>query len=744
MLLAQTYYVLKPGIPWTLRMALRRAWAKQVSRRMRAHWPINPAAAAMPDGWSGWPDGKQFAFVLTHDVDSQRGLDRCRPLADMDMRLGFRSSFNFVPEGEYATPAALRDFLSANGFEVGVHDLRHDGKLFNSHKTFTANARRINQYLAAWGAVGFRAGFMFHELNWLRDLDILYDASAFDTDPFEPQPDGVNTIFPFWVPRDDCSGYVELPYTLPQDSTLFLLLRETSIDIWKRKLDWVAEHGGMALVTVHPDYINFGDGRGPFEYPARYYQDFLEYVRRRYGAHCWAALPRDVAAHIRSQRAPQPRVAPRGGAHPLAPAGIEGSTPAPRAAQAARRTWRLRGKRTAMVLFSHYPMDPRPRRAAEALVAEGMTVDLICLRETGTDPKRETLNGVNIRRVPLKRRRGGVLGYVFQYLAFLLIASLIVAARSLTRRYELVYVHNMPDILVASALVPKLLGAKVILDLHDPMPELMMTIFDLPRDTLAVGLLKRLEKLSIRLSDLTLTVNIACKKLFASRSCPPEKIRVVMNSPDEAIFGFRPAPARFRGGPRRADRFVIMYHGSLVERNGLDLAVDALARVRPSIPGAELRICGSENPFLRRVMESVRARDLQSAVHYLGPKRAEDMVHAIEACDVGVIPNHRNVFTELNTPTRIFEYLALGKPVIAPRAPGILDYFDPDSLTFFDLGDPEDLARQIEYVYRHPREALDIVKRGQKVYLAHAWRAERETLVNAASDLLSNGGREIS
>ncbi len=326
MLLAQTYYVLKPGIPWTLRMALRRAWAKQVSRRVRAHWPINPAAAAMPDGWSGWPDGKQFAFVLTHDVDSQRGLDRCRPLADMDMRLGFRSSFNFVPEGEYATPAALRDFLSANGFEVGVHDLRHDGKLFTSRKTFTAKARRINQYLAAWGAVGFRAGFMFHELNWLRDLDILYDASAFDTDPFEPQPDGVNTIFPFWVPRDDCSGYVELPYTLPQDSTLFLLLRETSIDIWKRKLDWVAEHGGMALVTVHPDYLNFGDGRGPFEYPARYYQDFLEYVRRRYGAHCWAALPRDVAAHIRSQRAPQPRVAissrrpaSRGRRPPLAP-----------------------------------------------------------------------------------------------------------------------------------------------------------------------------------------------------------------------------------------------------------------------------------------------------------------------------------------------------------------------------------------------------------------------------------------
>jgi len=393
-----------------------------------------------------------------------------------------------------------------------------------------------------------------------------------------------------------------------------------------------------------------------------------------------------------------------------------------------------------MVLFSYYPSDPRPRRSAEALASEGMKVDVVCLTETGTDCRREAVDGVEVIRVPLKRRRGGIIGYVVQYAAFLLISAIIVARRSVRRRYELVYVHNMPDILVFSALIPKMFGAKVILDLHDPMPELMMTIFKLRRDSLAVRILRRLEKWSLGLADRALTVNLTCQKLFASRSCRPEKIQVVMNSPDESIFPFRPVPST--GTPPRLPTvpFVVMYHGSLVERNGLDLAVDALGRLRVSVPSAELRIYGSSTAFLERVMDSVRAAGLEAAVHYLGPKRAEDIAEAIAACDVGIIPNHRNIFTELNTPTRIFEYLALGKPVIAPRAPGITDYFDDGSLIVFELGDADDLARRLEYVYLHPKDVAEVVRRGQAVYRRHAWREERQTLVTLTADLLRHGG----
>ena len=371
---------------------------------------------------------------------------------------------------------------------------------------------------------------------------------------------------------------------------------------------------------------------------------------------------------------------------------------------------------------------------------EGMTVDLICLREASTDPKRETVNGVHVRRVPLRRRRGGVFGYLLQYATFLIAALGILAARSLTRRYDLVHVHNMPDVLVLSALIPKVLGAKVILDLHDPMPELMMTIFGLERESGAVRMLRRLEKRSIAWADLALTTNVAFERLFVSRSCRPEKIRIVMNSPDERIFPFRPADGDTAAPRAPGKPFVIMYHGSLVERNGVDLAVEALARVRHAVPDAELRIYGAPTPFLEQVMESVRVRGLADAVRFLGPKRLEGIVEAIADCDLGVIPNQRSIFTELNMPTRIFEYLAVGKPVIAPRTEGILDYFDQDSLVLFELGDADDLARRIQDVWADPGKAGTIARRGQAVYLAHAWRRERDVLVGAVDGLLSDRG----
>ncbi|HMH54137.1 MAG TPA: glycosyltransferase family 4 protein [Candidatus Acidoferrum sp.] len=397
---------------------------------------------------------------------------------------------------------------------------------------------------------------------------------------------------------------------------------------------------------------------------------------------------------------------------------------------------RLRGKRAAVVLFSYYPMDPRPRRAAEALVNEGMKVDLICLREASTDPKQETVNGVEIRRVPLRRRRGGVLGYLWQYATFLVVALGILAARSLTRRYHLVHVHNMPDILVLSALIPKLLGAKVILDLHDPMPELMMTIFRLDRESRAVGMLRRLEKWSIRWADLVLTTNLAFERLFVSRGCRPEKIRIVMNAPDEKIFGSRPADPTAATTRAPGKPFVVMYHGSLLDRNGVDVAVEAVARVRQSVADVELRIYGAPTPFLEQVMESVHAQGLTDAVRFLGAKRLEEIVEAIKDCDVGVIPNRRSVFTELNMPTRIFEYLAVGKPVIAPRAAGILDYFDEESLMFFELGDADDLARRIQDTWADPGKAAAIARRGQQVYRAHAWCRERNVLVGAVEGVL--------
>ena len=396
---------------------------------------------------------------------------------------------------------------------------------------------------------------------------------------------------------------------------------------------------------------------------------------------------------------------------------------------------RLRGKRVGMVTFSHYPGDPRPRRAIDALVSQGMRVDLICL-EDGKTPRREISGSIDVLRIPLKNRRGGKLAYAYQYSVFILISSLIFAWRTLTRRYDLIYVHNMPDILVVSAFAPKLFGAKVILDLHDPMPELMTTIFGLKKESFGVRLISWIEKWSIARADAVLTVNLQCKKIFAARSCSAEKIGVVMNSPDEKIFPFREARPATHSKEDRDGSFVSMYHGSIVERNGLDLAVEALSRVKEAVPGAELRVYGPRTPFLERVMENARSKSLDESIRYLGPRRLEDLVREIEGCDAGVIPNHRNSFTEINTPTRIFEYLSLGKPVIAPRTPGIQDYFNEESLLFFEPGDPESLARSMEYAFRQPAQLGEIARRGQEVYGEHNWINERQQLIGIVGNLL--------
>lgn len=309
-------------------MGLRRLSAGYKRKRCQDVWPISPSAGATPPGWPGWPDGKKFAFVLTHDVEDVVGLEKTRRLAEFEIDQGVRSSFNFIPEGPYQVPAETRHWLTEHGFEVGVHDLQHDGRLFGSRRGFKQKSLRINHHLREWKAAGFRSGFMLRNLGWLHQLDIQYDSSTFDTDPFELQSNGADTIFPFWIPTgasdvhsahpysatgnsDTAStrgGYVELPYTLAQDSTLFLVLRESSPEIWKRKLDWVAAHGGMAMVDVHPDYVQFeGDAPSPRTYPVAFYREFLDYVRERYRGEYWPALPRDVAALTANLRSPPSR-----------------------------------------------------------------------------------------------------------------------------------------------------------------------------------------------------------------------------------------------------------------------------------------------------------------------------------------------------------------------------------------------------------------------------------------------------
>lgn len=294
------YFRIRPLIPRSLRMVARR-WVARHQRKVSGVWPIHQGAATKPANWKGWPKQHQFALTLTHDVESALGTEQIKPIMDLEMSFGLRSAFFLVPES-YPVSPDLRKEIRSRGFEVGVHGLKHDGRLFSSRKIFRERSIQINRYLDEWDAVGFRSPFMHHNLRWAHDLNIQYDASTFDTDPFEPQPDGANTIFPFYVNGLNGRGYVEIPYTIPQDSTLFLVLGCDSIEVWKQKLDWVAARGGLVLLTVHPDYVNLENRFTARSFPIALYKEFLEYVTQNYAGSFWHALPRQINEFIRTSR----------------------------------------------------------------------------------------------------------------------------------------------------------------------------------------------------------------------------------------------------------------------------------------------------------------------------------------------------------------------------------------------------------------------------------------------------------
>jgi hypothetical protein len=300
--LRKVYFFLKPILPKKVRLYLRR---KHISWKRFSYadiWPIDPRAKQPPIGWSGWPEGSQFALVLTHDVETEEGQEKSIPLANLEESLGLRSSFNFIAE-QYKVSQDCQACLKAKGFEIGLHGIIHNGTPFRSRRTFEKQAAKINRYLKEWNVSGFRCPSMYHNLDWIGELDVEYDASTFDTDPFEPQPDGVGTVFPFWVQgRYGDRGYLELPYTLPQDHTLFVVMEEKTIDIWKKKLDWIAGCGGMALLITHPDYMDFsGKGKNIGEYPVSFYREFLNYVDSKYKGKYWNPLPKDIVRFWKSR-----------------------------------------------------------------------------------------------------------------------------------------------------------------------------------------------------------------------------------------------------------------------------------------------------------------------------------------------------------------------------------------------------------------------------------------------------------
>jgi peptidoglycan/xylan/chitin deacetylase (PgdA/CDA1 family) len=304
------YYRLKPLLPRRLQLALRRAYAPRQAARPFPAWPNERVLLDRRDEIirnrlrttgrdrlpviSFWPDGRRFAAILTHDVEGPAGIDNIPRLLEIEQRHGFVSSWNFCGEW-YPIPEGVFESLEAAGCEVGLHGIAHDGLLFKDRATFEANLPKIHNYLREWGASGFRAPATHRRTDWMPELGCLYDTSFPDSDPFEPQPGGCCSIFPFLI-----EDLVELPITLLQDHTLFEILREQCVRLWIEKSDWIIENHGLVNLLVHPDYL-LTQARLDL------YDEFLGYLARQAGG--WHALPREVAQFWKERASLDPETA---------------------------------------------------------------------------------------------------------------------------------------------------------------------------------------------------------------------------------------------------------------------------------------------------------------------------------------------------------------------------------------------------------------------------------------------------
>lgn len=302
------YYVLRPWLPVGLRKHLQRIKLRDWQQIPFPSWPVDTSvdrlfsrvlahaiestnAGEMPFIWF-WPDGANGAAIVTHDVESPAGLASCGQLMDLDDAAGLKASFQFVPELRYETTETVFDAVRGRGFEGNIHDLNHDGHLFDSREQFGERIARINEYIRRFGARGFRAASMYRRQNWLGALAVAYDMSVPNVAHMEPQRGGCCTVFPYFV-----GGLIELPLTTVQDYSLFNILGDYSIELWKQQIDAILETHGLITVLSHPDYLIEADAR-------RVYRELLAHMRAVCNERTvWHALPGDVERWWRQRAA---------------------------------------------------------------------------------------------------------------------------------------------------------------------------------------------------------------------------------------------------------------------------------------------------------------------------------------------------------------------------------------------------------------------------------------------------------
>lgn len=395
----------------------------------------------------------------------------------------------------------------------------------------------------------------------------------------------------------------------------------------------------------------------------------------------------------------------------------------------------VRALRVCMVVHAYYEGDARVRRYAESLAAAGHAVDVLALRAKDK-PKRETLRGVEVHRLPLSRRRGGTLRYLFEYCWFTLLCGLVLARRG--RRYDVVHVHNMPDFLVFAATVPRLLGRTVVLDVHDLMPEVYASKFKTGLGHPGIWPLRIQEWLSHRFASACVFATERFRQCAMARgTVRATRSIAVMNAADTTLFDRAAHPWQGPGG----DRFVMLYLGTVSHRHGVDQCVRVLPLVRDRIPGIRLvihcKLSEGEGKPLQELEDLARQLHVEDLVELGPPLPLQDVPAAMSRASVGVFTPHMDVHIDMALSLKVPEFAAMDVPVIAGRTTIMQSLFADDEVAMFDDGDLETFAALLVRLHGDPAAARAMAERARRFTRDHAWENEFAGYVRLLEQLTS-------
>jgi glycosyltransferase involved in cell wall biosynthesis len=395
----------------------------------------------------------------------------------------------------------------------------------------------------------------------------------------------------------------------------------------------------------------------------------------------------------------------------------------------------------AFVRHNYYaPNELKVKREADSLQASGFQSHVICLRDT-SEPWRETVDGVHIYRMPVRHQRGRIVRYLYEYNAFFLLASLWLIWLHMRHRLSAVQVHTMPDYLVFCALVPRLTGSRVVLHVHEPMPELFGTLFERWYRAAFIALITLSQRASLAFADRATTVTREMKDTFAQHGSNVGKVTVVLNVPDDRFFRLemyehlRARVDAIKVEDRQSGVIRVFTHGAIEDRYGNDTIVRALPLLRRQFPGVQFRFLG-KGEHLDAVLGLAAEMGVRHCVHYLGFVPFEQMIEEILAADVCVVAMKRNPYSVLVHTNKMFEYMALKRPVVASRLDSSASYFPDGAVAYFDPDNPADLTRKIQSVLNDPASTAERVATATRYYEKYRWENEKKKYLGVYEDLL--------